>query len=99
MLSVPALPCKKKSSISQGAEGEKLTAYDKVVNHIKSNDKKTGTAELRALIDGEANRGRHNLNGKWTHCKAKDVCLRGIKKTYLMKGGILLQLLIKKHKR
>ncbi|EJK64999.1 hypothetical protein THAOC_14209 [Thalassiosira oceanica] len=50
-------------------------------------------------FDGEANRGRHNLNGKWTHCKAREVCLRGIKETHLMRGGILLQLLIRKHKR
>ena len=90
MLSVPAVPCKKKSSISRGAEGENITAYDWVVNHIKSNDKKTGTAELRALIDGEANRGRHSLNGKWA---------RPNKKTQFMWGGILLQLLIIKRKR
>ena len=58
MLSVPAVPCKKKSSTSRGAEGENNTACDRVANHIiKSNNKKTGTAELRALIDGETEAG------------------------------------------
>jgi len=83
MLSVPAVPCKKKSSISRGAEGENITAYDRVVNHIRSNDKKTGTAELRALIDGEANRGRHSLNGKWARPKR---CVRGASRRHNLCG-------------